>query len=78
MTTYHMNPDGMARLYQDLQRHYGTANETIPWICSTHWLSAALGELDAAMDAQDYDHVIEMALDEGIDVTKYCEFLELS
>ncbi len=60
-----------ARLYRDLQNHFGTANETIPWICSTHWLSAALGELDAAAEADDWDHIIEMALNEGFDIEKY-------
>lgn len=60
-----------ARLYRDLQNHFGTANETIPWICSTHWLSAALAELDTAAEADDWDHVIEMALDEGFDIDQY-------
>ena len=60
-----------ARLYEDLQRHYGTANETIPWIHSTHWLSAALAELETAAQNGDWDHVIEMAMDEGFDLTKY-------
>lgn len=78
MTTYHISPDGLARLYHDLQDHFGTANATIPWIASNHWLDMALAELDTAYDNHDWDKVIEMALDEGIDVTKYCEFLELS
>ena len=59
------------RLYRDLQTHFGTANESIPWICSDHWLSAALAELDAAAEADDWDHVIEMALDEGFNIDDY-------
>lgn len=59
------------RLYRDLQNHFGTANETIPWIYSTHWLSAALGELEAAAEADDWEHVIQMAIDEGFDIEQY-------
>lgn len=59
------------RLYRDLQNHFGTANETIPWICSSHWLSAALGELDAAAEADDWEHVVEMAINEGFDIEQY-------
>ena len=59
------------RLYQDLQNHFGTANETIPWICSDHWLTMALAELDTAVENNDWDHVIEMALDEGFDLDRY-------
>jgi len=60
-----------SRLYQDLQNHFGTANETIPWICSTHWLSAALAELDTAVQNNDWDHVIEMAQNEGFQLKSY-------
>lgn len=60
-----------ARLYHDLQEHFGTANATIPWICSTNWLSMALAELDTAAANDDWDKVIEMALDEGFDLDKY-------
>ena len=60
-----------SRLYRDLQNHFGTANETIPWICSTHWLSAALAELDTAVQNNDWDHVIEMAQNEGFQLKSY-------
>lgn len=59
------------RLYRDLQNHFGTANETIPWICSTHWLSAALAELDVAVQNDDWDHVIGMAQNEGFRIENY-------
>lgn len=60
-----------ARLYHDLQDHFGTANATIPWIASTSWLNMALAELDTAAENNDWDHIIEMALDEGFDIDRY-------
>ena len=59
------------RLYRDLQNHFGTASESIPWICSTHWLSMALAELETAARADDWDTVIKMAQDEGFDLERY-------
>ena len=59
------------RLYRDLQNHFGTANESIPWIYSTHWLSMALAELETAARADDWDTVIKMAQDEGFDLEHY-------
>ena len=59
------------RLYRDLQDHFGTANETIPWICSTHWLSAALGELDTLASNGDWNGVVELAKNEGFNIDDY-------
>lgn len=59
------------RLYRDLQDHFGTANATIPWIASTHWLNMALAELDTAAQNDDWDHVIEMAQNEGFRIENY-------
>ena len=60
------------RLYRDLQNHFGTANATVPWIASTRWLNMALAELDTAVQNNDWDHVIEMARNEGFRIENYC------
>lgn len=73
MTNYQFTPDGLAQLYTDLRDHYGTANETVPWIYSTHWLNMALAELDTLYTNEDWDAVIQLALEEHLDISKYCE-----
>lgn len=59
------------RLYQDLLNHFGTANETVPWICSTHWMSMAIAEVETAAKADDWDTVVEIAKNEGFDIDRY-------
>ncbi len=71
MMTITLDAEKLPQLYRDLQDHYGTANATIPWIASTHWLNMALAELDTAYENQDWEHVVEMALNEGLDIDQY-------
>jgi len=59
------------RLYHDLQDHFGTANATIPWIASTHWLNMALAELDTMAENDDWEGICEMAVNEGFDLSRY-------
>ncbi len=65
--------DGV-RLYRDLRDHFGTMKV----VCHDTWslvpeglIDAILGGLDTAWVECDYDHIIELALDEGFDLDQY-------
>lgn len=53
------------RIYNDLRDHFGTGSMQFPFMV------AALGELDAAYQRGDWDHIISLALDEGFDMESY-------
>jgi len=65
--------DGV-RLYRDLRDHFGTmkASYNDTWhLVPESLVDAILAGLDTAWSQCDYDHIIELALDEGFDLDQY-------
>ncbi len=62
-----------ADLVSDLRDHFGTLAASTDWhMFPTSFFNACLAEIDTACSERDYDRIIQIALDEGMDLDKYC------
>ena len=62
-----------ADLISDLRDHFGTLAASSHWsFFPTSFLKACLAEIDTAVQERDYDRIIQIALDEGFDLDRYC------
>jgi len=60
------------RLVSDLRDHFGTLMASGSWYQGpVSFFNACLAELDTALQEQDYDRVLELAMDEGFDMDSY-------
>ena len=62
-----------ADLVSDLRDHLGTLAASTDWYMPpASFFNACLAEIDTACRNRDYDRIIEMALDEGMNLDLYC------
>ena len=65
----------LAGLVSDLREHFFEMKLAIEHAWSMvpqGWVDGCLGEIDTACRYGNYDRILELALDEGMDLDKYC------
>jgi len=62
----------IAAIYRDLKDHFGTLMASQDFhLCGAPWAYGCLASLDTLWSQGNYDEILELALDEGFDMTKY-------